>query len=174
LPTSLQRRRIAWLSRLGNGRRTTRAVVAGHIQVALSDPVWLVVLLRQLQQAECFSSSRGNEQREHLEPSHEKTASTTRCASVNLDVLRGFEPDVSQSYHNRRWHLAARRWRALVVEALPARGERRRRRRRIADLEHASPRTPGGTSGSSAWMTRPTCSRQRRARRRGPGGAHPC
>ncbi len=25
---------------------------------------------------------------------------TTRCASVNLDVLRGFEPDVSQSYHN--------------------------------------------------------------------------
>jgi hypothetical protein len=26
---------------------------------------------------------------------------TTRCASVNLDVLRGSEPDVSQSYHNR-------------------------------------------------------------------------
>jgi hypothetical protein len=25
----------------------------------------------------------------------------TRCASVNLGVLRGFEPDVSQSYHNR-------------------------------------------------------------------------
>jgi hypothetical protein len=24
----------------------------------------------------------------------------TRCASVNLDVLRGFEPDISQSYHN--------------------------------------------------------------------------
>lgn len=26
---------------------------------------------------------------------------TTRCASVNLDVCRGFEPDVSHSYHNR-------------------------------------------------------------------------
>ena len=24
-----------------------------------------------------------------------------RCASVNLDIRRGFEPDVSQSYHNR-------------------------------------------------------------------------
>jgi hypothetical protein len=27
------------------------------------------------------------------------------CASVSLDVLRGFEPDVSQSYHNRFAHL---------------------------------------------------------------------
>jgi hypothetical protein len=31
--------------------------------------------------------------------------SITRCASVNLDVLRGFESDVSQSYHNRCAHL---------------------------------------------------------------------
>ncbi len=31
----------------------------------------------------------------------------TRCASVNLDVLRGFEPDVSQSYHNRTVDLGA-------------------------------------------------------------------
>jgi hypothetical protein len=28
-----------------------------------------------------------------------------RCAPENLDVRRGFEPDVSQSYHNRRCHL---------------------------------------------------------------------
>src|SRR5262245_30066593 len=27
----------------------------------------------------------------------------TRCASANRDVLRGFEPDVSQSYHNPRF-----------------------------------------------------------------------
>jgi hypothetical protein len=30
---------------------------------------------------------------------------TTPCASVNLDVFRGFEPHVSQSYHNRITHL---------------------------------------------------------------------
>ena len=29
-------------------------------------------------------------------------------SAVNLDVLRGFEPDVSQSYHNRDFHLATR------------------------------------------------------------------
>jgi hypothetical protein len=28
------------------------------------------------------------------------------CASVNLDVRRGFEPDVSQSYHKQIPHLA--------------------------------------------------------------------
>jgi hypothetical protein len=33
----------------------------------------------------------------------------SRCASVNLDVLRGYEPDVSQSYHNRLFNLANRR-----------------------------------------------------------------
>jgi hypothetical protein len=28
-----------------------------------------------------------------------------RCASVNLDVRQGFEPDVSQTYHNSDVHL---------------------------------------------------------------------
>jgi hypothetical protein len=28
-----------------------------------------------------------------------------RCVFVSLDVLRGFDPDVSQSYHNRVAHL---------------------------------------------------------------------
>jgi hypothetical protein len=28
----------------------------------------------------------------------------TQCASVNFDVLRGFEPHVSQSYHNPQRH----------------------------------------------------------------------
>src|SRR5436190_16895159 len=40
----------------------------------------------------------------------------TRCASVNLGVLRGFEADVSQSYHNRIAHL---RRVALYTSVLP-------------------------------------------------------
>ena len=28
-----------------------------------------------------------------------RNVTITRCASVNLDIRRGFEPDVSQSYH---------------------------------------------------------------------------
>ena len=40
----------------------------------------------------------------------------TRCPSVNLDVLRGFEPDVSHSYHNRFAHLRRlRRYRSASL-----------------------------------------------------------
>jgi hypothetical protein len=38
------------------------------------------------------------------------------CSAVNLDVLRGFEPDVSQSYHNRVAHLARVARYALVLD----------------------------------------------------------
>jgi hypothetical protein len=39
-----------------------------------------------------------------------KTTFITPCASVNLDVRRGFGPDVSQSYHNREVDLTAYRF----------------------------------------------------------------
>ena len=53
------------------------------------------------------------------QPEFEKRelAAITRCASVNLGVLRGFEADVSQSYHNRIAHLPrVPRYRFVLVE----------------------------------------------------------
>src|SRR5262245_1496766 len=44
----------------------------------------------------------------------------TRCASVNLDVLRGLEADVSQSYHNRVAHLPRVARYAWVLVQWPA------------------------------------------------------
>src|SRR3954447_2291650 len=37
-----------------------------------------------------------------------------RCASINLDVRRGFEPHVSQPYHNRLAHLRRVKRRSFV------------------------------------------------------------
>jgi len=56
----------------------------------------------------------------------------TRCASVHLNVLRGFEPHASQSYHNHRYHLSAsvRRDRARGVAPI---------RTRWADLHSSDP-----------------------------------
>src|SRR5437879_2150335 len=41
----------------------------------------------------------------HTRSATSPSKTITRRASVNLDVLRGFESDVSQSYHNRVAHL---------------------------------------------------------------------
>ena len=48
-------------------------------QVALSHPLWLVVFPPN-SAAELFSSSHGNEQREHLERSHENPPQQDRCS----------------------------------------------------------------------------------------------
>src|SRR5215471_3370373 len=43
----------------------------------------------------------------HTRSATSRSKSLTRCAPVSRDVSRGFEPDVSQSYHNRVLHLRA-------------------------------------------------------------------
>src|SRR5215204_2052189 len=64
----------------------------------------------------------------HTRSATQASTTITQCASVNLDVLRGFEPDLSQCYHNRVAHLlrVARRASVLVQTRDPYSGRRQR------------------------------------------------
>src|SRR5436190_19312805 len=68
----------------------------------------------------CFGTLRHASVWRSRETGPEASRTTTPCASVNLDVLRGFEPGVSHSYHNRVAHLAlvAQYSSALVVRSV--------------------------------------------------------